>query len=124
MVLTAEDKSEAALASKSSLQILRALLAAALMLIAANCFLRYLWWTACYSAWSGIPKLHDQWLAAGAKASFNGWGLVVLQVASVAVLCTAFRLRYSLRLLAALATTLAGTALFALVLSWVKQGMQ
>lgn len=123
MALTAEGKSEAALGSKSGLQIVRALAAAALMLVAANCFLKYLWWTACYSAWSRIPKLHDQWLAAGSKASFNGWSVIGLEVAGIAVLCTAMRLRFGLRLLASLAIAVAGTALFALLLSWVKQGI-
>ncbi len=109
---------------KSSRWLLSVIASVALMALAANCFLKYLWWTACYSAWSGIPKLHDQWLAAGTKASFNGWSLIALDAAGIAVLCTAMRLRYGLRVLASVAITLAGTALFALLLSWVKQGMQ
>ncbi len=47
--------------------ILRIAAAAALMALAANCFLKYLWWTACYSAWYGIPKLAEQWKAAGSR---------------------------------------------------------
>ena len=53
--------------------LLRAVFALSLMAIAANCFLKYLWWAACYSAWSGLPKFHEQWKAAGANASLNGW---------------------------------------------------
>ena len=102
--------------------IVRIALPFVLMAVAANRFLSYLWWTACYSAWSGIPKMAEQWRAAGVRASFNGWAFILLDVASVAVLCTAMRLRIGLRLLAALTITAAGTAFFALALSWLKQG--
>jgi hypothetical protein len=99
------------------------------MAAAANCFLKYLWWTACYSAWSGIPKMAAQWRAAGARSSFYGWSLIVLELASVALAYTALRLRRinpsfvrtALRAAAALAITIAGTGLLALALSWVKQ---
>jgi len=89
--------------------------------VAGNCFLKYVWWTACYSAWSGIPKFAEQWQAAGTRASFYGWSLIVLEAASIFVLCSVIRLRYGVRLVASLAITIAGTALFALVLSWIKQ---
>ena len=92
------------------------------MAVAANCFLKYLWWTACYSAWSGIPKLTEQWRAAGTRASFYGWSVIVLEAASVAILSTATRLRYGVRVLASLIITVAGTAVLTLVLSWIKQG--
>lgn len=113
-------------------QIFRTLLALALMLLAANAFLKYLWWTACYSAWHGIPKLAEQWKAAGTRASFNGWSVIVLELASLAVLFTALRLqspgasgfpRNALRGILSLTITMAGTALFALALSWIKQGI-
>ena len=52
-----DNKSPIGIASKTGTRILQFLLAVARMLIGANSFLRYLWWTACYSAWSGIPKL-------------------------------------------------------------------
>ena len=112
---------------------LRALLAAALMAFAANCFLKYLWWTACYSAWAGIPKLTEQWKAAGSRASFNGWSLIVLQFASVAVLFTLLRwesstsrglLTTAARVFTAIVLSVLGTGLFALTLTWVKQGIQ
>src|SRR3954453_17508003 len=74
-------------------RLLRAVFALALMASAANCFLKYLWWAACYSAWSGIPKMAEQWKAAGARATFNGWSFILLELASVAVLFTAIRLR-------------------------------
>jgi len=94
------------------------------MALAANCFLKYLWWTACYSAWTGVPKLADQWRAAGVRASFNGWSMLILEAASVIALCTIIRLRLGLRILASLVITVAGTGLLALVLSWIKQGIQ
>lgn len=111
---------------------LRALIAVALMALAANCFLKYLWWTACYSAWRGIPKLADQWRAAGARATLNGWGVIVVGVIAAAVLASVFRARQSqpsplltttLRLALSLVVTIAGTGAFALVLSWLKQGV-
>ena len=92
--------------------------------VAANRFLSYLWWTACYSAWSGIPKMAEQCRAAGTRASFNGWTFILLEIASLALLCTAMRLRIGLRLLASLAITVVGTAFFALALSWFKQGIR
>ena len=116
--------------SPSPSRIILALGALALMLIAANCFLKYLWWTACYSAWAGIPKLASQWRAAGARSSFYGWSVIVLELASLILLYTAIRLgqvtfstflRTALRLAASLTISVIGTGLLALVLSWVKQ---
>ena len=101
------------------------------MATAANCFLKYLWWTACYSAWAGIPKLASQWRAAGARSSFYGWSTILLELATLILLYTAIRLRkvtfsslfrMALRLAASLTLTLVGTGCLALVLSWVKQG--
>ncbi len=106
--------------------------ALALMALAANCFLKYLWWTACYSAWNGIPKLAEQWKAAGANASFNGWSFIALETATVAILFGTISLRSAelsgffkggVRLAASLMTTLVGTAVLALALSWFKQGI-
>ena len=111
---------------------LRVVIAVALMVLAANCFLKYLWWTACYSAWGGIPKLADQWRAAGARATLNGWSLIVVGVIAAAVLSRAFRVRGNPRssllsrtlcLALSLLVTIAGTGAFALVLSWLKQGV-
>ena len=112
--------------------ILRLAAAAALMALAANCFLKYLWWTACYSAWYGIPKLAEQWKAAGSNASFNGWTLIVLDAGAVALFFSLITLRSTnlsgffkngVRLAASLTITIAGTAAFALILSWLKQGI-
>ena len=111
---------------------MRVLIAIALMALAANCFLKYLWWTACYSAWSGIPKMAEQWKAAGAHAAFNGWSVVILVSISLAFLYSVIRmlnsqmsglLKTGVRVAISLATTVAGTAIFTLVLSWFKQGM-
>lgn len=100
------------------------------MTTAANCFLKYVWWTACYSAWSGIPKLAEQWKAAGSRASFYGWSLLVLELASVLVISGFIRVRSAgffrkgLRFAVSLTSTVAGTALFAWILSLVKQGIR
>ena len=97
--------------------------AVVLMGVAANCFLKYLWWSACYSAWSGIPKLAEQWRNAGTRASVYGWSVIALEAASIATLSTAIRLRYGVRVLASFVITIAGTAILTLVLSWIKQGV-
>jgi len=111
-------------------RILRLSVAIILMLLAADCFLKYLWWTACYSAWYGIPKLASQWKTAGARASLNGWSVIVLEFASVAILFTVLRrqffetpgfLRNAPTLILASILTMAGTALLALALTWIKQ---
>src|ERR1700741_622603 len=111
-------------------QVFRILLATAIMAVAANCFLKYLWWTACYSAWYGIPKLAERWKAASAHASFNGWSVIVLDAASLGVLFSLIPLRSieistplrnAMRLSLSLIVTIAGTAAFALALSWLKQ---
>jgi hypothetical protein len=116
--------------SRTASSILRIALALALITTAANCFLKYLWWTACYSAWAGIPNLAPQWRAAGARSSFYGWTVVVLELASLILLYTAIRLgqvtfssflRTALRLAASLTITVIGTGFLALLLSWVKQ---
>lgn len=113
--------------------LVRVLLASALMALAANCFLKYLWWTACYSAWAGIPKLANQWRAAGARASFNGWSVIVLELSSIAVVFTLLRLRRpgtpgflknTSRLILSFVISVAATGVFALALSWVKQGIE
>ena len=123
MASGAEPTSTPVPVTESRSPIIRIALAFILMAVAANRFLSYLWWTACYSAWSGIPKMAEQWRAAGVRASFNGWTFIVLEVTSLAVLCTAMRLRIGLRLLASLTITVVGTAFFALALSWFKQGI-
>jgi hypothetical protein len=116
--------------SDATSPILRIALALSLKTTAANCFLKYLWWTACYSAWAGIPKLAAQWRAAGARSSFYGWTVIVLELATLLLLYTAIRLRQvtfsayfrtALRLAASLTITVIGTGFLALVWSWVKQ---
>jgi hypothetical protein len=110
---------------------LRIISAAALMGVAANCFLKYLWWAACYSAWYGIPKYARQWKAAGSRVSLYGWGLIMLEAASIAVIfsLTAPRsnapsrfFRNGVRFTGSIAVTIVGTALLAWALSWIKQG--
>jgi len=114
-------------------KIFRALLALALAALAANCFLKYLWWTASYSAWSSIPKMADQSKAAASNATFNGWSFFALDIAAILVLYTLIRLRdwtpsgllkTGVRLALCLVITIAATGAFALALSWIKQGIQ
>jgi hypothetical protein len=113
-------------------RIVRFVAALTLMALAANCFLKYLWWTACYSAWYGIPKLAEQWKAAGANVSFNGWSLIALDAASVAIFFSLITLQSTslsgffkngVRLALSLTFSIAGTGAFALALSWFKQGI-
>lgn len=109
--------------------ILHIALPLALMATAANCFLKYLWWTACYSAWSGIPKMAAQWRSAGIRSSFYGWSVILVELAVLVLLYTAIRLpktlsttlRTAMRLAASLTIALIGTAVLALILSWIKQ---
>ncbi|MFZ0731856.1 MAG: hypothetical protein WAM79_05995 [Candidatus Sulfotelmatobacter sp.] len=104
------------------------IVAAVAMTAAANCFLKYVWWTACYSAWRGIPKLAAQWQAAGARASFYGWSLLILELASVTLVFMLVRSRSGgmvtngLRLVASVAIAIAGTGLLAWIVSLLKQG--
>ena len=110
---------------------LRFLGAAALMTVAANCFLKYLWWAANYSAWYGIPKYSAQWRTAGARASFYAWALLLLEAASVATIYSLIRVRSTglsrafgkgVRLVASLAIAIFGSSLLAWTLSWIRQG--
>lgn len=107
----------------------RVLLALGLMAIAANCFLKYLWWAAKSSALAGIPKVAAEWRAAGARVSLFGWSFLLLEIASVFVFFSLIRfrsvqtskLRNALRCISSLIVTTVGTTLLALVLSWIKQ---
>ena len=90
-----------------------------------------MWWTACYSAWNGVPKLAAQWKMAGANRSFNGWGLILLEAIAIATLCVLFQFRGLAgfaRMAARIATSLvlaaAGTAAFALILSVTQTGVR
>jgi len=95
------------------------------MTIAANCALEYLWWTAKYSALTGIPKLAEQWTAAGTRASLYGWSFLALEAASIAILFGVTRSRFlgkAGRFVASLTIAVVGTGLLALALSVIKQG--
>jgi len=136
MVLAAEGNQDARLHAANSgnspdrnqtLRGVGAIGALVLMTIAANCFLKYLWWTACYSAWSGIPKLAEQWRRAGVRASFFGWSVILLELASLVIVFSLIRLRSAVllrnlfRVILSLIVTVAGTGLLALALTWIKQ---
>jgi hypothetical protein len=111
--------------------IARSLLVLALMLLAGNSFLKYLWWTAKSSALAGIPKVATQWQAAVSRATFYGWSLVLLEIVSVFILfglihfqsIDSSRLRISLSFISSIVITILGTAILALILSWIQQAM-
>jgi len=63
------------------------------MTVAANRFLKYLRWAAHYSAWYGIAKYAAQWRMAGARTSFYGWVLLLLEAASAATIYGLIRFR-------------------------------
>jgi hypothetical protein len=97
--------------------------------ISAVCFLRYAWWAACYSGWYGLPSYAQQLRVAAARASFYFWSVIVLQFATLVVMWSLIRLRYTelseflkygTRLGGSVAITIAGTALFAWLLSWIR----
>jgi hypothetical protein len=105
----------------------RAACALILMTAAANCFLKYLWWTAYYGTTNGIHKLDAQSQAANSRAAFYGWSLVVLEIAAILLIYTLIRFRQTdlfrsaARLAVSVTLTAIGTGLLALVLSWIKQ---
>jgi len=99
-------------------------LSAVSMAVAANCGLEYLWWTAKYSALTGIPKLAEQWTVAGTRASLYGWSFLAFEAASLFTLFGVTRSRFlgrAGRFVASLTITAAGTGLLALALSVIKQ---
>ena len=93
MALAAEQSSPPATAGRIGIGILRAVLALTLTALSASCFLKYMWWTACYSAWNGIPKLAQQWRDAGVRASLNGWGFILLEASVIVILTSLIKMR-------------------------------
>lgn len=98
------------------------------MTVSALCFLRYAWWTACYSGWYGLPSYAQQLRAAAARASFYLWSVVALQLMTFVVMWSLIRLRhadlsqflkYGARLGASVAITIAGSALLVWLMSWI-----
>lgn len=129
MALATEESFRVVTASHWWSRILRALLALTMMALSASCFLKYMWWTACYSAWNGIPKLAQQWRDAGVRASLNGWGFILLQAAVIVILTSMIKMRrfsgvlsYAMRIGASLLITVPFTAAFALFLGWTQIG--
>lgn len=134
MVLAAEENRRAVVndveahgAPRTASVIFRTACALVLMTAAANSFLKYLWWTAYFSTVNGIAKLSTQSQAANSRASFDGWSVVVLEIAAVLLIynLTRFRqtdfFRKSARLVVSLIITVIGTGILALILSWIKQ---
>src|SRR5689334_14473361 len=111
MALAAED-SRSRSNKELGLPIASLATAIAVMAVAANCLLKYMWWAACYSA------------------SFYERSVVTLELASIVLvyLAISFKhvnlsrsLRAGLRIAISLILTIAGTGLLALALAWVKQ---
>jgi hypothetical protein len=93
----------------------------ALMAASAICALKYTWWAACYSGWYGLPGYAQQLKDASMRANLYWWSVVVLEVASIAVVWSLVRLRAAdmpqiLKQLARLGTaagvTATGTGIF------------
>lgn len=129
MAVATAQSSRSVIASRIGSGVFRALLALALMAVSASCFLKYMWWTACYSAWNGIPKLAQQWHDAGVRASLNGWGVILLQAAVIVILTSLLKMRsfsgvlsYAARIGASLLITVPLTTAFALFLGWTQIG--
>ena len=104
-------------------------LAAVLMAISAVCFLRYMWWAACYSGWYGLPSYAQQLRIAAARASFYRWSVIALQTATLGIVWGLIRLRYTdlsqflkfaARFAASSAITITGTALLVWLMSWIR----
>jgi hypothetical protein len=102
------------------------------MAISASCFLKYMWYTAYYSAWYGHPRFAHQAEIASFRASLYFWIVIALEVACLVIICSLIRLRYTdlsrfaqyaIRLTASAAITVAGTALLVFALSWTQLGI-
>jgi magnesium-transporting ATPase (P-type) len=113
-------------------RISRLLIAAALMAISANYFLKYLWWSAFYSGSSGLGSHSQQVQNASVRSTTYLWTVILLQLVTFAVLWSTVKLRSNnsfdflwqgVRLAASLTLTIGGTALLVLVLAWIQPGI-
>jgi len=103
------------------------------MAISANYFLKYLWWTAFYNGSSGLGSQSQQVQNAGFRSTAYLWTVIALQLLTLTTVWSAMNLqrndsspllRQGLRLGASLTITVAGTALFALLLAWIQPGVR
>jgi hypothetical protein len=108
---------------------LKAGLALVLMTLSAICFLKDAWYAACISGWYGLPSYAQEFRTAQIRASLYFSGLITFQAAACAVVWSSIRLRYTdlsqflrygARLGVSAAITLAGAALLAWILSWMR----
>ena len=90
-----------------------------------------MWWTACYSAWTGVPKLAAQWKMAASNRSFNGWGFILLELLAITTLYIGFQFRglsaptrTAARIITSLVLAAAGTMAFAVILSVTQTGVR
>lgn len=114
-------------------RIPRLLVATALMAISANFFLKYLWWSAFYSGSSGFAGHSQQVENASARSSAYFWTVILLELLAFAVVWSAMKGRrpdspgflwHGVRFAASLTLTICGTALLALVLSWIQPAIR
>lgn len=112
---------------------LQVFMIAAFVTIAADCFLKYVWWAACYSGWYGIPRLAQQAKIASSRASMYLWITVALEFISCTIIFSLIQLRYTdlsrflrfaARISASAAITVIGTALLVFALGWVQPGIR
>jgi hypothetical protein len=103
------------------------------MAISANCFLKYLWWSAFYSGSSGFASHSQQVENASNRSTAYFWTVLLLELLTFAVVWSAMKLPrpdssgifwHGVRVATSLTLTIAGTALLALVLAWIQPGVR
>jgi hypothetical protein len=109
------------------------LLAAFLMALSANYFLKYLWWTAFYNGSSGFGSHSQQVQTAGSRSTTYLWTVIALELITLTITWSAMRprantatgvLSLGARLAASFTLTVAGTALLAIILAWLQPGVR
>ena len=111
----------------------RLVLALASMATCADCFLKYLWWSAFYSGSSGFGSHSQQVQNAYARSNMYFWIVIVLELITLVFVWGAMKprannpsgvLSQGARLAASLTLTVAGTGLLALFLAWIQPGVR
>lgn len=113
-------------------RISRIIIATALMAISANCFLKYLWWSAFYSGSSEFGSHSQQVQNASARSTLYLWVVIVLQLVTLVIVWSAIKRRndssdllsQAIRLGASLTIAIGGTALLVLVFAWIQPGLR
>jgi hypothetical protein len=103
------------------------------MAVAADYFLKYLWWSAFYSGSSGFGSHSQQVQTAFAHSTTYLWIVIVLELITLAIVWSAIKPRTNnpanllsrgVRVVASLTFTIVGTAVLALVLAWIQPGIR